>query len=71
MKRLFRAAAFAGFLAAAAALPRLWHRLRSLKPSQKLTDLSKEELYSRAQEADIPGRSGMTKQELADALKER
>jgi len=31
-------------------------------------DLTKEELYRRAQEADIPGRSSMSKDELADAL---
>ena len=32
---------------------------------------SKEELYERAQKAGIPGRSGMTKSELADALARR
>src|SRR5207253_6889513 len=42
MKRLFRAAAFAGFLAAAAALPRLWRRLRSLEPGPNLNELTKE-----------------------------
>lgn len=31
-------------------------------------DATKEELYARAQEADIPGRSRMTKEELAAAL---
>ena len=31
-------------------------------------DLTKDELYRRAQEADIPGRSSMSKRELADAL---
>ena len=35
------------------------------------SDLSREELYERAQEADIEGRSSMSKQELADALAER
>lgn len=33
-----------------------------------LIDLTKEELYAKAQQADIPGRSKMTKSELADAL---
>ncbi len=33
-----------------------------------LIDLTKEELYAKAQRADIPGRSKMTKSELADAL---
>jgi hemerythrin superfamily protein len=34
-------------------------------------DLSKEELYEKAKEADIPGRSKMDKEELAQALEER
>lgn len=34
-----------------------------------LDAMSKEELYARAQEEDIPGRSQMTKEELAAALK--
>ncbi len=33
-----------------------------------LLDLTKEELYQKAQQADIPGRSSMTKEELAAAL---
>lgn len=33
-----------------------------------LADLSRDELYERAQEADVPGRSSMTKDELVDAL---
>ena len=33
--------------------------------------MSKEELYHRAQENDIPGRSHMSKEELADALKQQ
>jgi hypothetical protein len=36
-----------------------------------LADATREELYERAKEADIPGRSAMTKRELADALRER
>jgi len=34
-----------------------------------LEDLTKEELYARAQEADIPGRSAMSKEQLVDALR--
>ena len=34
-------------------------------------DLTKDELYQQAQEADIPGRSSMTKDELAQALAAR
>jgi hypothetical protein len=34
-----------------------------------LEDLTKEELYARAQEAEIPGRSEMTKEELVTALR--
>ena len=34
-----------------------------------LEDLTKEELYARAQEAEIPGRSDMSKEELVAALR--
>lgn len=36
--------------------------------SRKHSGLSKEELYHRAQEAKVPGRSSMTKEELTKAL---
>jgi hypothetical protein len=36
---------------------------------RSLEDLTKEELYARAQEADIPGRSEMSKEELISALR--
>ena len=36
-----------------------------------LDDLTKEDLYARAQEADIPGRSEMTKEQLIAALRAR
>ena len=36
-----------------------------------LTRLSKDELYERAKEADVPGRSGMSKDELVRALRKR
>ncbi|MEZ0075279.1 hemerythrin domain-containing protein [Planotetraspora sp. GP83] len=35
---------------------------------QDVSEMSREELYQRAQEADIPGRSGMSKKQLAEAL---
>jgi DNA end-binding protein Ku len=35
---------------------------------EDLDDLSRDELYERAQEADVPGRSSMTKKELIEAL---
>jgi hypothetical protein len=38
---------------------------------RRLEDLTKEELYARAQEADIPGRSEMSKDELVEALRAR
>ena len=36
---------------------------------RNLDDLTKEQLYERAQQADIPGRSEMTKDELVAALR--
>jgi len=36
---------------------------------RSLEDFTKEELYARAQDADIPGRSEMTKEELVSALR--
>ena len=38
-------------------------------PPRSLEDLTKEKLYARAQEAGIPGRSEMSKEELIDALR--
>ena len=35
---------------------------------EELEELSREELYERAQEADVPGRSKMSREELVDAL---
>ena len=37
--------------------------------ASNLEDLTKDELYERAQKADIPGRSEMTKAELIKALR--
>ncbi|GAA3137269.1 hypothetical protein GCM10010466_30150 [Planomonospora alba] len=41
---------------------------RGGKGAEDVSELSKEELYRRAQEAEVPGRSSMTKEELAEAL---
>ncbi len=38
------------------------------KQPDELASLSRDELYERAQEEDIPGRSSMSKDELVDAL---
>lgn len=38
---------------------------------RRLEDLPKEELYARAQEVDIPGRSEMSKEQLIEALRAR
>lgn len=38
---------------------------------EALAELSKDELYRRAQESELPGRSSMSKQELVDALSKR
>jgi len=62
---------FTGAIAAFAGI--LWRRAAFSIPGRKakLDDLTKDELYRKAQDADVPGRSDMTKQELADALKEQ
>ena len=39
------------------------------QPADDLSNLTKEELYQRAQDADIQGRSAMTKEELVEALR--
>src|SRR4029453_214226 len=38
---------------------------------RRLEDLTKEKLYARAQETDIPGRSEMSKEQLVEALRAR
>jgi hypothetical protein len=57
-------------LASAAGLPlvRKWLSDSPARPS-RLEDLTREELYARAQEADIAGRSEMSKAQLIDALR--
>jgi Rho termination factor, N-terminal domain len=44
-------------------------RLRNGGEGDSLESMTKDELYKRAQEADIPGRSDMTKDELVRALR--
>jgi hypothetical protein len=57
-------------LAALAAVPQVRRRIAALVAREpSLEELTREELYARAQEADISGRSEMTKQQLADALR--
>jgi hypothetical protein len=50
-----------------------WSSSQVLPQAEKrpasLEDLSKDELYRRAQEADIPGRSEMSKEEIVSALR--
>jgi DNA end-binding protein Ku len=41
------------------------------REAEDLEDLSREELYERAKEADVPGRSKMSKEELVEALADR
>ncbi|MCT9932207.1 hemerythrin domain-containing protein [Planotetraspora sp. A-T 1434] len=43
-------------------------KAKSGRGGQDVSEMSREELYQRAQEADIPGRSGMSKKQLAEAL---
>jgi hypothetical protein len=49
----------------------LGDRHPATRPSGRLDDLTKEQLYERAQEADIPGRSEMSKEQLVEALRAR
>jgi hypothetical protein len=43
----------------------------SAEPAQPLEELTKEDLYARAQAADVTGRSDMSKEELIAALRAR
>jgi Rho termination factor-like protein len=71
VKRLLLGAGIAvlgAILLARLSVPR---KIRSFRDgSVELDELPKDELYRRAQAADIAGRSQMTKQELIEALKE-
>ena len=58
-----------GSLAAAAQLRRRLTGSSNGSRPRSLDELSKEELYERAQEADIAGRSEMSKDELVAALR--
>jgi hypothetical protein len=70
--RLRNLALLAG-LASLAAVPQVRERIASLvagiRSDRTLEDLTREELYARAQEAEIPGRSEMSKEELVAALR--
>jgi hypothetical protein len=46
-------------------------RVRRRQRRGHLDDLTKDELYELAQESDVEGRSGMTKDELITALRGR
>jgi hypothetical protein len=54
--------------AAIGALVRWRSTLISLPRRRRLGRLTKQQLYERAQEADIPGRSSMNKEELQEAV---
>jgi DNA end-binding protein Ku len=61
-----RLLAIGGAVGATAAVGlRVWQAARR----RRLAALTKAELYERAKQAEVPGRSTMTKDELADALK--
>lgn len=40
-------------------------------PNTRLEERTRDELYNRARQLDIPGRSGMNKSELIEAIRER
>ena len=68
MKRIAIGAALATLVAMVVKRLPLDDLRRRVRPG--LDDLTKEELYQRAQEADVPGRGHMSKDELIAALKE-
>ncbi|GAB2583014.1 hypothetical protein GCM10027168_14630 [Streptomyces capparidis] len=45
--------------------------LTGLESGGDIGDMTREELYEKAKEADVPGRSGMKKDELVEALREQ
>ena len=65
-----RTAALLAGVASAGAVPVLRKRLsRPGSGPRNLEDLTKDELYARAQAAEIPGRSEMSKEQLVSALR--
>ena len=68
MKRIAIGAFLATVVAMAVKRLPLDELRRRVRP--RLDDLTKEQLYHRAQEADIPGRGHMSKDDLINALKE-
>jgi DNA end-binding protein Ku len=70
MKRLFAGIGIAAVVSGAVAKLGLPKRISELlRRRDGLDRMTKEDLYKRAQEADIPGRSDMTKDELVAALR--
>jgi hypothetical protein len=68
--RLRTAVVLAGVASAAGAVPVLRRRVsRPTGKPRSLDDMTKDELYARAQEAEIPGRSEMSKEQLVAALR--
>jgi DNA end-binding protein Ku len=67
VSRRERTAEIAGI---AAARVKTVRTLRRPRRPRRLEDLTKEELYHRAREKDIPGRSNMSKDELIEALRQ-
>jgi iron-sulfur cluster repair protein YtfE (RIC family) len=57
--------------ASAAQLNEVGEQVEEAKGNAALENMSRDELYQRAQDADIPGRSSMTKDELVAALAAR
>ena len=74
MKRLASGAGLAILIAAILFRRPLQQLIKSVplpaRPAFGLSRLNKDELYRRAQEKDIPGRSEMTKDQLIRALQE-
>ena len=54
--------------ASAEQLNEVGEQVKEAKGSAELEEMSRDELYQRAQDADIPGRSSMSKDELVTAL---
>ena len=70
MKRLFAGIGIATLVAGLVAKTGLPRLLRGfVRRRDGLDDLTRDELYKRAQDADIAGRSDMTKDELVAALR--
>ena len=72
MKRLFAGMGIAALVSGVVSKTGLPNRLSVLlRRADGLDKMTKDELYKRAQDADIPGRSEMSKDELVAALRGR